>query len=73
MKKEKAKRIAKRITALAAAVAMAATFTFPAEIGEGYFSFGNAIVASAAATQLNVADGDVSRAYGQGYIIRRFC
>ena len=60
LKKEKAKRIAKRITALAAAVAMAATFTFPAEIGEGYFSFGNAIVASAAAIQHNVADGDVN-------------
>ncbi|MGN0666469.1 MAG: DUF4214 domain-containing protein, partial [Huintestinicola sp.] len=48
MKKEKLKHIAKRITALAAAAAMAATFTFPAEIGDGFFEgFGNAIVASA--------------------------
>ncbi len=61
MKREKAKRIAKRITALAAAVAMAATFTFPAEIGDGFFDgFGNAIVASAAATQLTVANGDIN-------------
>lgn len=49
MKKEKLKRIARRITAFAAAAAMAATFTFPTEIGEGFFDgFGNAIVASAA-------------------------
>ena len=37
----------KRITAFAAAVAMAAAFTFPAEIGDGFFGFGNVIVASA--------------------------
>ena len=49
LKKEKLKHIAKRITALAAAVAMAATFTFPAEVGDGILEgFGNAIVASAA-------------------------
>ena len=49
MKKERLKRIARRITAFAAAAAMAATFTFPTEIGEGFFDgFGNAIVASAA-------------------------
>ncbi|MGN1137482.1 MAG: leucine-rich repeat protein, partial [Oscillospiraceae bacterium] len=61
MKKEKAKRIAKRITAFAAAAAMAATFTFPTEVGDGIFEgFGNAIVASAAAIQHNVADGDVN-------------
>ena len=49
MKKENLKRIAKRITAFAAAAAMAATFTFPAEVGDGFFDgFGNAIVASAA-------------------------
>lgn len=60
LKRDKARRLAKRITAFAAAVAMAATFTFPAEVGGGFFDgFGNAIVASAA-TQLNVADGDVN-------------
>ena len=37
----------KRITAFAAAVAMAAAFTFPAEIGDSFFGFGNVIVASA--------------------------
>lgn len=37
----------KRITAFAAAVAMATTFTFPAEIGDSFFGFGNVIVASA--------------------------
>ncbi len=48
LKKEKLKRIARRITAFAAAVAMSATFTFPAEVGDGFFDgFGNAIVASA--------------------------
>ena len=42
------KKQIKRITAFAAAaVAMAATFTFPAEIGDSFFGFGNVIVASA--------------------------
>lgn len=41
------KKQIKRITAFAAAVAMAAAFTFPAEIGDGFFGFGNVIVASA--------------------------
>ena len=55
MKKEKLKRIARRITAFAAAVAMAATFTFPAELGDGFFDdFGNAIVASAETTTYDV-------------------
>lgn len=58
LKKEKLKRIAKRITAFAAAVAMAATFTFPAEMGDGYFrSFGNAIVASAETGNFTVTGG----------------
>ena len=48
LKKERLKRIARRITAFAAAAAMAATFTFPTEIGDGiFYGFGNAIVASA--------------------------
>ena len=52
LKKEKAKRIARRITAFAAAAAMAATFTFPAEIGDGFFDgFGNAIVARSLPSQ----------------------
>lgn len=39
----------KKLTAVAAAAAMAATFTFHAEVGDGFFDgFGNAIVASAA-------------------------
>ena len=43
LKKENAKRIAKTMTAFAAAAAMAAVFTFPAEIGDGLFEgFGNA-------------------------------
>ena len=41
------KKQIKRITAFAAAVAMAAAFTFPAEIGDSFFGFGNVIVASA--------------------------
>ena len=41
------KKQIKRITAFAAAVAMAAAFTFPAEIGDSFFVFGNVIVASA--------------------------
>ena len=41
------KKQIKRITAFAAAVAMATTFTFPAEIGDSFFGFGNVIVASA--------------------------
>ncbi len=41
------KKQIKRITAFVAAVAMAAAFTFPAEIGDGFFGFGNVIVASA--------------------------
>ena len=45
--KEKAKLLAKRITVFAAAVAMAAAFTFPAQVGEDFSGFGNAIVASA--------------------------
>ena len=70
LKKEKLKRIAKRITAFAAAVAMAATFTFPAEVGDGIFEgFGNAIVASAAATSLNVTDGDVNITTSGDYVI----
>ena len=61
LKRDKARRLAKRITAFAAAAAMAATFTFPTELGEGIFDgFGNAVVASAAAIQHNVADGDVN-------------
>ena len=49
LNKHKARKIAKRVTAFAAAAAMAATFTFPAEVGDGFFDgFGNAIVASAA-------------------------
>ena len=48
LKKEGLKRTARRITAFAAAAAMAAAFTFPTEIGEVFFDgFGNAIVASA--------------------------
>ena len=43
----KIKKQIKRITAFAAAVAMAAAFTFPAEIGDSFFGFGNVIVASA--------------------------
>ncbi|MCI7767622.1 MAG: hypothetical protein MSJ26_06545, partial [Oscillospiraceae bacterium] len=58
MKKEKLKRIARRITAFAAAVAMAATFTFPAEVGDGFFDgFGNAIVASAETGDFTVTGG----------------
>ena len=63
MKKERLKRIAKRITAFATAVAMAAAFTFPAEVGDGFFDgFGNAIVASAADydREFNIADGNVT-------------
>ena len=45
--KYKMKKQIKRITAFAAAVAMAAAFTFPAEIGDSFFGFGNVIVASA--------------------------
>lgn len=70
MKKEKAKRIAKRITAFAAAVAMAATFTFPAEVGDGFFDgFGNAIVASAYDGEYNIADGNVTINGGGTYRI----
>ena len=64
LKREKIKRIAKRISALATAVAMAATFTFPAEIGDGFFDgFGNAIVASAAeiynGSALDISNGSI--------------
>ncbi|MGN0638894.1 MAG: leucine-rich repeat domain-containing protein [Huintestinicola sp.] len=48
MKKEKLKRIAKRITALAAAAALAATFSLPAGTEIMGVRLGNAIVASAA-------------------------
>ena len=55
MNKEKFKRQIRKITAFAAAVAMAATFTFPAELGDGFFDgFGNAIVASAETTTYDV-------------------
>ena len=58
LKKEKLKRIARRITAFAAAVAMSATFTVPAEVGDGFFdSFGNAIVASAETGNFTVTGG----------------
>ena len=58
LKKEKLKRIAKRITAFAAAAAMAATFTFPTEIGEVFFDgFGIAIVASAETGNFTVIGG----------------
>ena len=46
------------MTAVAAAVALALTFTFPAEIGDSFFGFGNAIVANAAVTDISVTDGD---------------
>ena len=63
LKKEKSKHIAGKITALAAAVAMAAAFTFPIEVGNGIFEgFGNAIVASAETytAEYNIADDSVT-------------
>ena len=70
MKKEKIRRIAKRITAFAAAVAMAATFTFPAEVGGGFFDgFGNAIVASAYTDILDIRSGDITISSDGTYLI----
>ncbi|MGN1307909.1 MAG: hypothetical protein ACI4V3_09600, partial [Faecousia sp.] len=69
LKKEKLKHIAKRITALAAAAAMAATFTFPAEVGDGIFEgFGSAIVASAAdpTGAFTVTGGEYGTDYSYG-------
>ena len=57
LKKEKTRHIARRITAFAAAVAMAAAFTFPAGTDMSVPRLGNAIVASAADV---VASGKIS-------------
>ncbi len=68
MKKEKAKRITRRITAFAAAVAMAATFTFPAEVGDGFFDgFGNAIVASASSSDYDYTENSDGTVTINGY------
>ena len=49
LNKENIRRRIRNVTAFAAALLLAAAFTFPAEIGDGFFDgFGNAIVASAA-------------------------
>ncbi|MGN1107211.1 MAG: leucine-rich repeat domain-containing protein, partial [Huintestinicola sp.] len=48
MNKENIRRRIRNVTAFAAALLLAAAFTFPAELGDGFFDgFGNAIVASA--------------------------
>ena len=48
LNKENIRRRIRNVTAFAAALLLAAAFTFPAEVGDGFFDgFGNAIVASA--------------------------
>ena len=65
LNKETFKRRIRKITAFAAALAMAAAFTFPARVGEGFSGFGNAIVASAetATGDFTVTGGELGTDY----------
>lgn len=65
LNKETFKRRIRKITAFAAAVAMAAAFTFPAQVGEGFSGFGNAIVASAETEtgDFTVTGGELDKDY----------